>query len=352
MPKKKIKTPKKEFEAVINKGTLWKTIVELMTNERITMHMSKAGMTIAHENKPLMSTQTEVCIIATLPAENFDHYVCPRSFSVSFDTEEHKNFIKSSKKKVKLTITIAHSDRNEDTTNRKIYDLTFTVTSPPSEGGMIPESNCVINCFEETPTEIVGPSPEHYRLPVSLPASSFSQIKLFSNQAQVRKISIKTQSHPSPYIGFSVGSGKISKTEKNFGKPNESVPNIRENDEGYLYCGECEKYFDKCKCPCELCEELPKDCECLCPCGEGAWLRECECRNFPYQIIERSYPLGALTKLTKLSGIQLSFYEPKDPGLPLKIKLPLAYAGSVLGDMQVFILDTEEIENKRKKKKK
>ena len=353
MPKKKSATPKKVFNAVIGKGTLWKSITELMTGDRITLHLSKEGMTIGHENKPLMSTKTEVCIIAKFSSENFDEYFCPKPFSVSFDTSEHNSFIKSSKKKVKLGIMISEPVSAAATpTGPRIYDLTLTVISPPAEGGIAPESSCGLFCHEENPTQWMAPNKEVYRIPVALPSSSFSQIKSFSNQ-ESKKITIETQSHPKPYIGFFVDSGSTKKINKKFGRAEENVPVFYPDDEGYLYCAECEQYIgndsDSCKCKCELCGSSRKECDCACPCGSSNLLKECGCGSNPYEVVNRIYPLGALLKLTKLSGMQLRFYEPKNPGPPLKIAFTAAYGGSVLGEVEVLINDMEEITKTKKK---
>ncbi len=340
--KRKPRPPKVEFEAVIGKGTLWKSITELMTNDRITIHLTKDGLTIGHENKPLVSTKAEVCIIVHCSSINFEKFICSKPLSVSFDTAEHNSFIKSSKKKAKLTITITSPEDSVRITGQRIYDLTFTIVSPPTGEGVFPDSSCTIMCHEEEPMVWEAPPPYVYRMPVILNSTSFSQIKTFSNQ-ETKRIRIRTQSAPASYVGFFVDSGSTKKINKQYGKPDENVPNFYEDEEGWMICGECDSYISECTCECELCTYPRDECDCVCPCGSTSYLKECECRAYPYQVVERKYPLGALLKLTKLSGMQLRFYEPKDPEPPLKIAFTAAYGSTILGDVEILINDIEEI---------
>lgn len=346
MPKK-ITVAKKDFEAVIGKGTLWKSVTELMTSDRITMHLSKEGMSIGHENKPLISTHTEMCIIAKFPAKNFDKYFCARPFSVSFDAADHNGFIKGSKKKVKLTITVTDPEKKVSTLGKRIYDLTFVVTSPTGEGTNS-ESSCTVPCHEEEPLDWQSPEEDLYRMPVTLNSTSFSQIKTFSNQ-ESKRIMVRTQACPEPYIGFYVDSGSTKKIVKNFGKEMYPAPVYHRDSDGWVYCGVCEEYLDSCECVCEVCKKSRKRCNCSCTCGSSSILRKCECGTNPYEIVERQYPLGALLKLTKLGNMQLRFYEPKLPGPALKITFTAAYGSSILGEVEVLINEAEEINGKENK---
>jgi hypothetical protein len=346
MPPKRMSTGV-EFQATISKGTLWRSILELMTNERITMHISKEGLSIGHENKPIISTSTEVCIILWCPAQNFEQFMCVRPLSVSFTTAEHHAFIRSIKKKAKLTIKINRKKESKIAIQNRVFELTLEMT-PSSDvpSSQIEKAKCTMVCTEEERIEWGSPEKEYYRLPIDLVAQNFSVIKSFSSQ-NTKRIRLRSQSKPG-YIGFFVDSGSTVKVNREFGEEMNPAPIFYEDQDGWLYCSQCEKYLDACKCLCELCEVKRNKCECYCPCGGGQYLTECACGCNPYEIVERNYPLGALLKLTKLNGMKLSFYEPKNPRSPLVISFIASYSSSILGEVSVLINDIEEIQSHEK----
>lgn len=349
MPRKIVQ---KDFEAVIGKGNLWKTVTEMLTGDRITMHLSSDGISIGHENKPLISTQTEMCVIANFPAKQFDKYICTRPFSVSFSASDHNGFISNCKKKVKLIITIVTPTKQTGNLGQRIYEMTFTLTSPSGEGPGS-DTSCTIFCYEEETIKWESPEERLYRMPITINATSFSQIKTFAKQ-ESKRVTVITQACPDPYIGFCVDSGSTKKITKNFGRPLEPAPVYLRDQEGWVYCALCEKYLttedpeDSCACKCEICNNPRQRCVCFCTCGSSKTLRRCTCGTNPYEIVSRQYPLGALLKLTKLGGVPLRFYEPKERGPPLKITFTVAYANSALGEVEVLINEAEEIKGKRK----
>jgi len=344
------------FSAVIEKGYAWRTFTELMTDNKIVMHLTKEGITIGHENLPLISKYTELTIIAKCDAKNFQSYVLAKNISVSFTTSEHNNFIKNVKKKSSLSIKIVpKGDRTGLISEQRVFDFFLVAFSPDdSESDGL---ECEITCTETIPEVWESPPDDEYNPPIPLKAINFSQIKVFNQKAG--RTTITTQRNPKPTITFSIKSGTTNSLTKKFGTFLNPYPDLKYDKEGYPKCGGCEKYLDECWCECEVCGEYRGTCQCLCPCRSGYLFKDCsECETNPYEIIARTYPLAALLKLTKITGIVFMISEPKllkpkDEEKPLKISFDAGCQESILGkvDIMVSCMDGVADDPSPKKKK-
>lgn len=323
------------------------------------MHITKTGITIGHENKPHISKDTEVTIIVKCPAANFESYSLQYPLSVSFDTQEHNDFIKNIKKKysLKISITPLTEIKGEVLSTKRIFNLAMTTIAPApketesraKESEPPHRTTCKFTCYQTDMYNWKGPPNKNYFFPVSISASDFSQIKTFNQQ--VKKVIITTQRFPHNFISFRVNSGTSKFLEKEFGECMDNYPFLEKDDDGNKWCGDCEKYLEECECGCEICDEYKGVCTCVCPCGSQELFRECECEPNPYTIFSRSYPLAALLKLTKVTGTKLDFYEPRDSKDFLKIVFN-ATCQETLGQVEVLIRSADHLPEMEIKKKK
>lgn len=324
-----------------------------MTNKDIIMHITKSGITIGHENKPHISKDVEVTIIAKCPSSNFESFKLQSPLSVSFDTQEHNDFVKNIKKKCSLAMSITPLSSETDGAtvfSGRVFNLAMTTIVPSAKDAEPPHrTTCRFTCYQTDMYNWKGPSNKKFFFPVSISASDFSQIKTFNQQA--KKIIITSQRHPNNFISFRVNYGTSKFLEKEFGECMDTYPFLQKDEDGVKWCGDCEQYLEECECGCEICGEYKGVCECVCPCGSGDLFRECECEPNPYTIFSRSYPLAALLKLTKITGTKLDFYEPRDGEGFLKIVFS-AVCQETLGQVEVLIKsvdDLPELETKKKK---
>lgn len=344
------------FVGRIGKASLWKSIIETMNGPRIIMNISPSGLRIVHENKPVLTPKKkEVAIIFEIPKDNFEEFsfLLPKELhdtsssvknrlAVSFGTPDHQTFIANQiKKKVKLQIRIFLSQPQDDSAaliSQRIFEMELSVI-PQVESITAPRTTGIYHCAQEQYKEFNNPSDEHYRSPINIDTSCFSQLRSLSKQSNtVRRITIQSQSAPKGVISFS-----IDGFTKDFGEFVPGLPVYYDDDEGWVYCGECEKYLQDapqraCRCICALCDYPRTECECVCPCGSGSYLTECDCGSNPYEIVKRIYALQVILKFSKLPpSLPVSFREPKNPLAPLKLSFQAAYQGSVLGPVTILI---------------
>lgn len=342
------------FEAVVTHGYSWKSLTEIMSNEEITLNITKKGITIGHENVPLASTSTEVTIIAFCKKSNFEKFRLDEPLAVSFKTGEHNSFVKTIKKKSSLKLSIIPKETSSTTMSSALSSkrvFIFKLTTSDIKTGKN-RTNFKFTCYQTDMSSWEGPPKDSFFFPVSLEASSFSQIKAFNQQT--RKVQVTIQKFPSEYISFSVRPGTSQSLEKEFGDCMDTYPYLETDDLGNKWCTDCEEYLEDCWCGCEICDDYRGACECICPCGSEELFRECGCDPNPYSIMTRTYPLAAVLKLTKIAGpdLMLKFYEPKNGQGSLKIEFPAMCEKSVLGKVEVLVRSTVDLQEADSKKKK
>lgn len=294
------------FYAVASKGYTLKVLIDVLSGvvSRTTVFLSEDGIRIRKMNQNKM-----ILFDCFLEREKFRSYHCKKSKRISLNLVHLQRIIKNVKKKDSMTLFIAKKGPDDPENSEKLGLIIRPEGSSSKQSRT--ETNFIVVKDESDPSKNTTPSlPEYhqdgeenipvYEYPVVIDSSDFQKIKKLTSIGKT--ILVNIQSHN--YISFYCDSGDIYSSMLEYGmKMEESDSESDEDDES----------DDE--------DSSPK-----------GWY-------------EASFYTSIFNLLIKLPGLcsQIQFYSPKIPGYPLKLKMNAGTGQSILGDIQIYIKDIDQI---------
>lgn len=327
-----------------DKACLWKLLIELISCPFITVEWNKKGLTI---REPVFASGVDVVemlIQARCKAKYFGEYVCKQNFICKLPTRQHRDCLKAAaKKKARIGIEVWA------TKEPHILTMDIVIKGADGTAGSVEKHTMICNLVEPS-SPIEYPDDSLYRPEISVESPNLARIRGFASNNRERSFVIKTQVAKG-YFSVGTISPGLPGSSKELGEPVDHYPVFATDSEGWVVCGKCKEYIADCSCLCELCEYPRAECECACDfCNQ--YLQDCDCHV--YEKTERRYPFSAILRLTKTQSFKfpIKFSESKNLDLPLRVKFTVIFGGSVLGDVLMYVRDSETIKKEIKKSKK
>lgn len=279
----------KIFYADAAKGYTIKVLFDVLSNplSRVTLNLTKEGIFIRR-----MDQAKSILFNASLYMQNFRTYICKEPKRISLNLKHLQSLIKNVKKKDVMIIFMDKSKpgklgfaiRDGSKKSTRTETVYFTI----QEETINDDPNILE--LEERDEEKV------YEFPKVIESSDFQKIKKMSQVG--KEITIKM--HGSDYISFYCESGCYS-DELEFG-------------------------------------EIIDD-------SEEESSEESESESEEDEMYQADFKANHFSMLVKLPGLcsQMQFYAPKFKGYPLKISMPAGTGQSILGEVQVYIKDVDQI---------
>ena len=350
-------TRDKLFYADAAKGYTIKVLVDVLSGplSRATINLTKEGILIRRAD------QSKVILFdSNLPRENFRSYVCRKPQRISLNLKHLQKMVRNVKKKDSMVLFIDKNNtgklglsiRPEGGTTRRssrtetVY-IAIQEENGPNDDSRLPEEHID---GDDTPSKVYG-------YPMVIEASDFQKIKKMTQVGKV--ITVKMQSNN--YISFYCDLGEVFSTELEFGEiiddPETDSESEEEQDDGSELESEEDEILDEEASGSaseasgsgsdeyESDDEVPEDGSEGSASEASASGSDAESEGEVRGWYEANFYTNIFGMLVKLPGLcsQMQFYAPKIKGYPLKLKMKAGTGHSILGDIQVYIKDIEQI---------
>jgi len=295
------------FYVDVSKGYVIKGIVDTLCAGGL-----QRGCFVIKSDGILLRQPDQGCTIlynVDLPRKNFKLYICNKPITISINLKHVQGLLKNVKKKESISLYIKNDKKEQGK---------FFISIRPadtSRESVRKEVNSIAYVEEKGYVPIDLPI-GGYKYPMVIGSADFQKIKRLITIGKTINVSIQGNN----YLSFKCDPGVVFDSELVFGEKIDSTENkpSEETDDSL----EEVTWFD------------------------GETSSEDDDANVDTNTVFSSdYYSNILNKLIRLPGLctQIQFYAPTIPQYPLLLEVSAGQGGSILGSMQIYIKDVNQI---------